>query len=85
MSRPVKLGLLIGGYALACLAASGVVYVNGLFTQGAAAQASAGMYAFGDLLLFVGVCGVLGLFPTGLAVYFLITRSKKRHSPAASE
>ena len=46
MSRLAKLALVIGGYLVACLAASGAVYVNGLFTQNAAAQASAGMYAF---------------------------------------
>jgi hypothetical protein len=35
MSRLAKLGLVIGGYVAACLLASGAVYVNGLFTQGA--------------------------------------------------
>jgi hypothetical protein len=29
------------------------------------------MYAFGDLLLFIAVFGILALFPTGLALYFL--------------
>jgi hypothetical protein len=29
------------------------------------------MYAFGDFILFVEVFGGLGLFPTGLALYFL--------------
>jgi len=78
MSRLAKLGLVIGGYVVACLAASGVVYVYQLFTQAAAAQASAGMYAFGDLILFVGIFGVLALFPTGLAVYFLPRKILKR-------
>jgi len=74
MSRLSKVGLVLGGYVLACLIASGVVYVNGLFTQNAVAQASSGMYAFGDLILFIGVCGALALIPTGLAVYFLIRK-----------
>lgn len=55
-----------------------VVYVNGLFTQNAAAQASAGMFAFGDLLLFIGTFGFLALIPTGLVVYFLIRKLTTR-------
>ena len=39
MSRPAKLGLVLSGYVIACLAAAGVVYVYQLFTQDAAAQA----------------------------------------------
>jgi len=74
MSGLAKLGLVIGGYVTACLVASGAVYVNQLFTQDAASQASAGMYAFGDVILFIGVFGVLALIPTGLALYFLIRK-----------
>ena len=74
MSSLSKAGLVVGGYILACLIASGVVYINGLFTQTAAAQASAGMFAFGDLLLFIGTFSFLALIPTGLAVYFLIRK-----------
>jgi hypothetical protein len=74
MSRWSKVGLVIGGYVLACLITSGVVYVKDLFTQDAAAQASAGMSAFGDLILFVGMFGVLALFPTSLALYFLFRK-----------
>ena len=75
MSSLAKLGIVIGGYALACLLASGAVYINGLFVQDAS-QASAGMSAFGDSILFVSACGFLSLFPTGLGVYFLL-RSRK--------
>ena len=78
LSKLSKVGLVLGGYILACLIASGVVYVNGLFTQNAAAQASAGMFAFGDLLLFIGTFGFLALIPTGLAVYFLIRKFTTR-------
>ena len=74
MSRLAKLGLVIGGYVLACLIASTVVYVWQLFTQDASAQASAGMYAGGDFLLLIAVFGVLALFPTGLALFFLIRK-----------
>lgn len=78
MSMPAKLGLVIGGYAAACLVASGVVYVYQYFTQDSSAQASAGMAAFGDLILFIGVFGFLALIPTGLAVYFLVRKFLKR-------
>ena len=74
MNGLAKLGLVISGYILACLIASGIVYVYELFTQNAAAQASAGMYAFGDFILFVGLFGFLALFPTGVALYFLLRK-----------
>jgi hypothetical protein len=74
VSSLAKFGLVIGGYVAACLIASAVVYVWQLYTQDASAQASAGMYAGGDLLLFIGVFGVLALIPTGLAVYFLLRK-----------
>ena len=78
MSGLMKLGLVIGGYVAACIAASGIVYIYGLFTQDPAAQASSGMYAFGDLLLFIAVFGILALFPTGLALYFLFRKLQAR-------
>jgi hypothetical protein len=78
MSRLAKVGLVIGGYVGACLIASGVVYVWELFSQGPIAQASSGMYAFGDLLLWIGVFGVLALIPTGLAVYLLARKFLER-------
>ena len=74
MSRLVKLALVFGGYVMACLIASGVVYVWQLSTQNAAAQASAGMYAGGDFILFLTTFGFLALAPTGLAVFFLIRK-----------
>ena len=77
MSTIAKLGLVIGGYLLACLLASGVVYVYQLLTDNAVTQASSGMYAFTDLLLFIGVLGILALFPTGLALYFLVRSFRK--------
>jgi hypothetical protein len=78
MNRLVKLSLVIGGYVAACLLASAVVYLWQLSTQNAAAQASAGMYAGGDLLLFISVFGVLAFFPTGLGLFFLLLRFRKR-------
>jgi hypothetical protein len=73
-----KWGLVIGGYSAACLVASGAIYVNQLLTPGAASQASAGMSAFGDLILFILVFGVLAVLPTGLALYFLFRKLRAR-------
>jgi hypothetical protein len=78
MSRLTKFGLVFLGYILACLAASGVASMYQRLTQDPAAQSSAGMYAFGDLLLFIGVFGLLMIVPTGLAIYYLLRRRKRR-------
>lgn len=78
MSGLAKLCLVIGGFLSACLIASGAVYAYQSFTQSAAAQASAGMYAFGDLILFVEIFGILALLPTGLALYFVVRKFSLR-------
>ena len=78
MSRLAKFGLIIGGYAFACLAAGGVASLNQLFTQDTASQASAGMAAFGDFILFILIFGFLALFPTGIALYFLFRKILRR-------
>ena len=52
-------------------AASGAAAVRVANTSGPDADASAGMYAFGDWLLFIAVFSAVVLFPTGLALYFL--------------
>lgn len=74
----MRFGLVIGGYVGACLIAGSAVYVNQLLTDSAASQASAGMSAFGDLILFIVIFGILALFPTGVALYFLIRRLQMR-------
>jgi len=66
-----KIGVILAGYVIAFLAAWTAVYIRQLHTPDAWVQASAGMYAFGDSLLFVAVFGFIALFPTGLALYFL--------------
>lgn len=65
-----KIALIVIGYVLACIVASGAVYVNQLFIQDPL-QASAGMSAFGDMILFIVTFGFTALFPTGLVLYFL--------------
>jgi len=78
MTRRAKLGLVMRGYVTACLVAGAAVYANQLFTKNAASQAAAGMVAFGDLMLFVGVFGVLALLPTGLTLYFVFRKFLRR-------
>jgi hypothetical protein len=65
LHKLARLVLVLGGYLVACLIAGAMVYVYGLLTQNPAAQASAGMYAFGDLILFIGVFGVWHSFLQG--------------------
>jgi hypothetical protein len=72
MNAWAKAGLVIGGYVVACLIASAAVYVNGLLTPDAVKQASSGMSAFGDMILLIGMFGFCALFPTGLALYFVV-------------
>jgi len=74
MSGLAKVGLVIGGYVAACIIAGSIVYIQELSTQTTAAQASSGMYAFGDLILFIGAFVFLALIPTGLAIYFVIRK-----------
>ncbi len=71
MKALVKLGVVLAGYVAAVVAASAAVAVRIAHTSGPDAQASAGMYAFGDGLLFIAVFSAVGLFPTGLSLYFL--------------
>jgi len=61
----------LAGYIFALCAACVMVYIRQLHTQGPDAQASAGMYAFGDAMLFGAVFGVAALLPTGLGLYYL--------------
>ena len=71
MKALVKFGVVLAGYAVAVLVAGVAVEVRVAHTSGPDAQASAGMYAFGDGLLFVAVFSVVALLPTGLALFFL--------------
>jgi hypothetical protein len=66
-----KASVVLGGYVLALAVASAVVAVRLAATRGPDAQASAGMYAFGDLILFAATFGIVGLLPTALGLVFL--------------
>ena len=71
MKALVKFGTVLAGYVAAVLVASAAVAVRIANTSGPDAQASAGMYAFGDGLLFVAVVSAVALLPTGLGLWFL--------------
>lgn len=67
----LKGAVVAGGYIVAFLMASAAVAIRVANTSGPDAQASSGMYAFGDALLFVAVFGVSALVPTVAALFFL--------------
>jgi hypothetical protein len=58
------------------LTASVARYIRELQTQDPQAQASAGMSAFGDLILCVGVFCFVALAPTGVAIFFVMPWGK---------
>ncbi len=65
-----KWGVVIAGYAAAGLIATAAVNARYLH-QSAQAQASPGMCAWGDFVLFLEVFGLGAILPTALALYFL--------------
>jgi hypothetical protein len=71
MKPSLKVAVVAGGYIAALLMASAAVALRIATTSGPDAQASSGMYAFGDALLFVAVFGGCALVPTGAALFFL--------------
>jgi hypothetical protein len=71
VSRLVKFAAVLAGYFAALLAAFAAVYFRQLRTQADSVQASSGMYAFGESLVFLGVFGIAALLPTGLWLCFL--------------
>jgi len=66
-----KIGIVLGGYAAAFALATLAVAVSMAWNSGPVADASSGMHAFSDLLLFAAVFGAVGLLPTGLALVWL--------------
>ena len=73
-----KVGVVAIGYSAAILLASAAVAIRVANTSGPDAQASSGMYAFGDALLFVTVFGISALVPTAAALGFLRPYRRKR-------
>ena len=72
--RPLaKFGVTVAGYALALLVSAAAVAVYVLWTSGPDRDASGGMYAFADGLLFLAVFSVASIPPTAAALFFLKT------------
>lgn len=69
--------LALAGYALAVAGGCGSVWLAGLARDPRVVDASSGMYAFGDLLHFLLVAGLLSLVPT-----WLVIRALRRSPPA---
>jgi hypothetical protein len=68
------MALVAGGYLGAALLACAVVAARAALVGGADRQAAAGMYAFGDSLLFLGAFAVAAVPPTAAALFFLRAR-----------
>jgi len=73
LSAVAKAGMVVGGYVMAILFAIFVVWVSIIFSSvpEAEREASAGMYGFGEALLFIAVFGAPSIVPTGFALVFL--------------
>jgi len=67
----LKVGVVAGGYLAAFLIASAALAIRLANTNGPDAEASSGMYAFGDSALFVAVFGTVALAPAAAALFFL--------------
>jgi hypothetical protein len=66
-----KLIVLAAGYIAALVIAVAAVALRIKFLSGPDEEASSGMYAFGDALLFVTVFSICALVPSGAALFFL--------------
>jgi hypothetical protein len=63
--------LVIAGYAVAFVVASVVVSIYVAATSGPDRQDYAGMFAFGDSILFLAIFGLAAIPATGAALFFL--------------
>jgi len=74
-SKPeARVGLIIAGYAAAILVALLVVRIYMGLTSGPARDASAGMFAFGDMLAFLAAFGLAAVPATVGALFLLRSR-----------
>lgn len=78
----LKVGLILLGYVAAFFLACGAVAWNDRRLAQDVKDASAGMAAGGDLILFVFVFGLASLVPTGLGIYYLVWAAIKKKSRA---
>ncbi len=76
MHRYAKAAIVVAGYVAAFVIATSAVAVHEATLNQADASAAGGMYAFGDLALFVIVFVGLSLIPTAAALFFLLSRRR---------
>jgi hypothetical protein len=77
MSTAKRLALIAAGYALCVVAGFAAVAVNELRMPADVAQGSPGMVAFGDMILFVLVAGLVGLLPTWFLLRLFIAKAPR--------
>ena len=77
MTVAKKLSLIAAGYALSVGGGCIAVGLNELFMPADIAQTSGGMVAFGDMILFVLVTGLLGVVPTWFLLRLLIEKAPR--------
>jgi hypothetical protein len=70
MTMTARVGVVVLGYVAAFVVASAVVTVR-IAATAQAAQSAAGMYAFGDTVLFLAVIGALASVPTAAALWMM--------------
>jgi hypothetical protein len=85
MKPILKVAIVAGGYLLAFLMATAAVALHAALTGESGAQASGGMSAFGDLVLFVAVFGAVALVPTGMGLFFLLSKKRKPNEKAPEQ
>lgn len=68
--RSKRVLLVLGGYVVAFVSACIATYVYSRMTESPDANTASGMYAFGDLLFFVGFLAAGSVPPTVLLIYF---------------
>jgi hypothetical protein len=85
MKPAFKVAIVAGGYLLALLMALVAAALHATLTGESGAQASGGMSAFGDLVLFVAVFGAVALVPTGMGLFFLFSKKRKPSEKAPEQ
>jgi hypothetical protein len=71
MRAAAKFGLVAAGYVGAFVLAAGSVAIYAAWADSPDRQASSGMYAFGDSLLFLALFGLASVPPTVAGLFFL--------------
>ena len=78
MKTSHKVGMIAGGFAGAFLVAWAAVAVHVAATSGPDRDASSGMYAFGDAILFLAVFVFAAATSIGLGLFYLNRRDLTR-------